>query len=544
MKKGTFYSLILIIALTTFVYKDIFSIFYQQDEWQTIGNNIVLNNFLEVFTDFNFLNFISVQERFASNALAYFLMGKFAFNTTLMGVYSLLIHIINSTLVYTIVRRWVIKDNNDKIFALIGSLFFAVSAVSMSAVSWFGTSLGTLPATTLILTAIFFYFKYLEKKERKFALLSLILLYMSFFFKEIGVFLLLFLPFISLLFFKFTRKTFISTFWPFFAVFVLVTSLRMVNLVFLSDRSGELFITSSQDNFVQKVAVRTIMYPLTSFSLTFVPPELLIKFSKYFTTTYYPFVPSSEFNLIAQTIVIDAFAVFLTFVVLIAVYLSFRKKTKNMKNLAVFWILFFALSFLPYVLLSKNYAYLESRYYYLANLPAGIIIGVLGLSLAKFLKRWNLEILPIIILTLFLALHVKFLMKNLSQLTLISQERITFFNELKDLKPTLTTNKNVFFLTGDHDYYVPGNKVPFQQGMGYTLMVHYYRTGYVPGKLIKNRFLWNLNTQGYSEAGDLGFGFFTDPEELKKVVRNNHIKEESITSLYYDSREKKLFLAK
>lgn len=544
MNKNSVYFPIAIIVLTVFSYQNIITVFYQQDEWQTIGNNIVLNNFLEVFSNFNLLNFISVQERFASNALAYFLMGKFAFNTNLMGVYSLLIHIINSILVYAIVRWWVIKDNNNKIFALIGSLFFAVSDVSMSAVSWFGTSLGTLPATTLILTAIFFYFKYLEKQEKKFVLLSLTLLYLSFFFKEIGVFLLLFLPFISLLFLKFTKKAFISTFWPFFGMFIIVTFLRIINLVFLSDRSGELFITSSQDNFAQEVAVRAVMYPLTSFSLTFAPPELLVNFSKYFTNTYYPSVASSEFNLIAQTVVIDVFAVFLTFIVLIAVYLSVKKKTKKTKKLAIFWVLFFALSFLPYVLLSKNYAYLESRYYYLANLSAGIIIGFLGLSLAKFLKRWNLETLPAVILILFLALHVKFLMKDLGHLALISRERVDFFNELKNLKPALSTNKNVFFLTGDHDYYIPGNKAPFQQGMGYTLMVHYYQTGHVPGELIKDRFLWNLNTQGYKEVGTMGFGFFTDLEELKKVVRNNHIDEKSITSLYYDSREKKLFLAK
>lgn len=530
--------LLLIISLVVvFGYREILNVFYQQDEWQTIGNNIVLNNFWEVFPNFNFVNFVSVQERFASNALAYFLMGKFAFNLTLIGIYSLTLHLINAVLVYEIIRRWVVRDN---LFALLGSLFFGISDVSISAVSWFGTSLGTLPATTLVLLSLIFYFRYIESRKQKFLLVVLILLYSSFFFKEIGVFLLLFLPLVSLLFLKYTKNSFLRIFWPFFALFILVTSFRIVNLVFLSDRSGELFVTSREETFLPSVIARTLMYPLTSFSLSFLPPEPLVEFSKYFTNTYYPFVASEHFNLIAQTIVIDVFAVLATFIILAAIYIALKTEKNTTKKMVVFWILFFLLSFSPYILLSKSFAYLESRYYYLANLPAGILLAVLTLSLAKFLKRWKLEILPMIAVVLFLGLHGKFLTKDLGQLALVSQERVSFFSELKDLKPTLTENKNVFFLTGDHNYYVPGNIVPFQQGMGYTLMVLYYKTGKIPGELINDRFLWDLNTEGYREVGNLGFGFFSDKGKLHEAVKEHGLPASQINALHYDSSSKKL----
>lgn len=533
----TFTPIFLLAIITILLYGNILDTFYQQDEWQTVGNNIILKNFWEVFSNFDLLNFISVQERSASNTLSYFLLGKFAFNTTLMGLYSLLLHVINSILVYVIIRRWVIKDN---IFALVGSLFFAVSDVSMSAVSWFGTSLGTLPATTLILLALIFYLRYIEIRKKKFILITLLFLYVSFFFKEIGIFLLVFFPFASLLFLRYGKKDFFYTFWSFFAVFLLTTSIRIVNLVFLSDRSGELFVTSAQENFIPSIVIRTLMYPLTSFSLAFIPPEPLVTFAKYFTNIYYHFVPSEHFNLVAQTIVIDIFAVFLTFILLAAIYLAVRNENRNTKKVIAFWILFFVLSFLPYILLNKSFAYLESRYYYLASLPAGILLGFLGFSLKRFLDKRQLGIFAIILLVMFLMMHAKFLGNDLTQLVLISRERINFLNQLRELKPSLDENRNIFFLTGDHNYYISGNNVPFQQGIGYTFMVLYYPTGRIPGELIKERFLWDLNTQGYREINDLGFGFFNDEKELHNIIEKYNLTKDQITGLYYDSGLKEL----
>lgn len=508
------------------------NLFYQQDEWQAIGNNIILNNFSETFPNFNLLSFISVQERFASNALAYFLMGKFAFNTTLMGVYSLLLHIINSILVYVIIKKWVIQKG---LFAFFGALFFAVSDVSISAVSWFGTSLGTLPAATLVLTSLILFLVYIEGKKKKWLFLSLLVLYLSFYFKEIGIFLLLFLPLASLLFLKFTKKSFINTFWPFFVVFILTTFLRLVNLIFLSDRSGELFVTSARGNFLTDIATRAVMYPLTSFSLTFLPPEPMVNFAKFFTNVYYPFIPSEHFNLIAQTVVIDVFAVFLTLVILFVIYLSIKNSPTQIKKMILFWTLFFVLSFLPYVLLSKSFSYLESRYYYLSNLPAGILLGFVGLSLRQFLTKWHLGTLSVILVSLLILIHVKFLTADLKNLTQLSQERVDFIGQLKILKPTLDGEKNIFYLSGNHDYYVPGNKVPFQQGMGYTFMVLYYPTRKIPKELIADRFLWNLNTQGYREINGFGFGFFTSEDELTKALKESGLSKDMVVSLYYDS---------
>ena len=85
-----------------------------------------------------------------------------------------------------------------------------------------------------------------------------------------------------------------------------------------------------------------------------------------------------------------------------------------------------------------------------------------------------------------------------------SQTRIKFLNQMSLLLPKLESNKNIFYITGDTDYYIVGNKVPFQQGMGYTLMVWYYHTGKIPKDLINENFLWELNSQGYKEIDNKG----------------------------------------
>lgn len=534
MNRNVVLSVSLIVIFTFFIYYDVLNIFYQQDEWQTIGNNITLSNFWDIFSNANLLSFISVQERFASNVLSYFLMGKNAFTINLMGVYSIFFHLVNTILVFTIVRKWVIKDSMP---AALAAIFFAVSSVSLSAVSWFGTSLGTLPAVTLILLALFFYFLYIQKGSKKWITLALVTLYASFFFKEIGIFLLTLLP-LALFVIKSNKASKWLT-CVFAFVFFLVVALRVINLVYLSNRSGELFVTSSQPNLLPTVFTRAIMYPLTSFSLTFLPPVLLISTAKSFTNIYYPTIPSQEFNLVAQTAVLDLLATIATFTLIILLYLSTKKEDIAAKKMTMFWIIFFFLSFMPYILLGKTYAYLESRYYYLGNLPAGILLAMLTTSLKKYLDKKNIGIIAVVLAAGFLMSHSYYLKKDLSELVLISKERKEILSKISKIKPSLD-QKNLFYLESNHDYYIPGNYLPFQQGLGYTLMVWYYHQGKVPKEFIEDKFLWNINTQGYKELNGFGFGFVRERDELEKIMREHNLSSNQITYLYYDYVSQKL----
>ncbi|MBI4058796.1 hypothetical protein HY404_00995 [Candidatus Microgenomates bacterium] len=536
MSKAFLPPFIFLSLITILVYSGLTQVFYQQDEWQNIGNNIILKNFTEIFDNLTPAKLLVAQDRFASILLSYIFFGKLSFNTSAIALYSIFFHTANSLLVFYLVRKWIIKNS---LFASIGTLFFTISSVSHSAVSWFGTSLGTLVAVTLILSSLILYFNYLSNLKIKWLYVSLLTLYISLFFKEIGIFLFLLMPLGALLYNRLSWRDFFKKFWPFLFIFFSIAITRLT--WFLSvDRSSELFISSSTTNNIPTIITRFFFYPLTSLSLTFIPQELLINFAKFFTNIYYPLFPSEHFNIIVQTVVIDLFAVALTLIILFIFYLAVRKESITIKKHAIFWVAFFVLSFLPYVLLSKSFAYLESRYYYLSNLPSGIILGLTVFSLNKYLNRWRLGMVAIFLVGLFLVVHLKYLNKSLMDLIAVSQERRSLLSQLSRLKPTFDNNKNIFYITGNHDFYLVGNHVPFQQGMGYTLMIWYYQTGKIPSQLIKDKFLWNLNTEGYKEIASLGFGFFSDEHKLRQTIKDYHLTKNQVNALFYDFSSKEL----
>jgi len=101
-------------------------------------------------------------------------------------------------------------------------------------------------------------------------------------------------------------------------------------------------------------------------------------------------------------------------------------------------------------------------------------------------------------------------------------------------------DKNVFYVTGDKEYYGPHNMVPFQQGMGYTLMVWYYHTGKIPASFVEGNVLWDITTQGYKEVNGQGFGYFSDLPSLQSAYHTYHFSKTDVVSFYLDSKKQQL----
>lgn len=134
------------------------------------------------------------------------------------------------------------------------------------------------------------------------------------------------------------------------------------------------------------------------------------------------------------------------------------------------------------------------------------------------------------------------ILQDLSKEKAISDERKNFISQLKEMQLTLSQGKNIFFITSDEDYYATGNKVPFQQGTGYTLMVLYYDSGKIPSQLLAEDFLFEIGSQGYKEIGGKGFGYFWDPQELKSQLKANDLSDNSVIFLNYNSEDRKLYV--
>lgn len=280
-----------------------------------------------------------------------------------------------------------------------------------------------------------------------------------------------------------------------------------------------LFLTGSAEYYYPSILVRSIMYPLTSFSLTLIPISPFMMFARHITNILYPFITPEQFILTTQSIVLDMLSLLASAILLLSLFIASFKENREAKNKIVFWILFILLSFLPYIIISKNFAYLESRYYYLASIGWSMI---LTFALSKLQKGNRTIFLALIsIFLIFVFWHARIVKKDISSLVEISNTRIGLIDQIKISVPNLEKNKNIFVITSDTDYYAIGNKVPFQSGTGYILMTLYYESGKIPNKLLDEAFLFEIGSVGYKEVGNLGFGYFTDSDAANEVAKEN-----------------------
>ena len=194
---------------------------------------------------------------------------------------------------------------------------------------------------------------------------------------------------------------------------------------------------------------------------------------------------------------------------------------------------------MPYVVISKNFSYLESRYYYLSLVFGSIILAWLAGYFLRF-RYLSIKLIVVTAILSFLSWHAFILTKDIKQEAIVSNERREFISQLKNIIPTLKENRTIFYITSDRDYYIPGNKVPFQGGMGYTLMVLYYNSGKIPKDFLLEDNWFTLGEQDYREIGDLGFGYFSDKKKMEIEIKRYKIPADSILRFYYNSEKGKL----
>jgi len=533
MKRNIFLFIGFLVGLSLIVYWPIFGMFFLQDEWLSLGH-ILVEGIRHPFAGVNFIQFVFGEDRSLARILGMIFFGYFRLNTFPVAVFSLFLHTVNSYLVFLLAKK-LIKNTPTSFLA---GIIFLVSSVASNTVLWFGTSIGTIPATTLILSACFTYFNFMEKGKSKFLFLTFFLLYISLFFKEVGVYFFILFPFASLLFKKTKTTNFFYIWWPFLVFFLAYLGVRITELKSVQSQQV-LFLTGTSRHFVSTLAVRSVLYPLTSFSLQFIPSQSLLTFARFFTNIYYPFYSPEEFNLIVQTAVLDIFAVGLSLAFLSAVFQWIKIFGKVQRNYIIFLILSSLLSFLPYVVISKNFSYLESRYYYLSLVFGSIILAWLAGYFLRF-RYLSIKLIVVTAILSFLSWHAFILTKDIKQEAIVSNERREFISQLKNIIPTLKENRTIFYITSDRDYYIPGNKVPFQGGMGYTLMVLYYDSGKIPAEFLAKDYLFVIGSEGYQKSGDLGFGYFSKLDSLKNAVKANNLSKNIIIGLYYNPKTGRL----
>jgi len=532
VSRTTILFFIFLAGLLAFTYWRLPQTFYQQDEWQTLGQNLVQG-------PYNIIKYSSPIQLFLGEgrplgrALNIIFFWVFQYTIVPTVLFALVLHFFNCWLVFRLAERLTAK----KIIAVVATLFFAVNGVAFQAVTW-AAALSTVPSTTFFLFSIFSYLDFLDTQKKKSAHISFLFLFISLLFKEISVFLFIFYPILYLL-----RKKKIKigealkAHVLFFAYGAAAVIFRLSELFLNTDKKVGAFIGGG-GNFSQKVLINAVFYPLTGVFQTFVPPLIMYDIARTFTMIEYPFVVATgHLDTIYQTLVTDTLCAGGTFLLLLIIIWINQKEKGKLNFFVWFSFLLSLLSFLPYAVLERGGSYMDSRYYYVAAIGSGFLLGYV----AEYLMRWKKLLVPLVLIFIgaLLFYHIQYIETDLSQQVEIAQLRLSLLNSIKQIHPTLG-DKNVFYVTGDKEYYGPHNMVPFQQGMGYALMVWYYHTGKVPASFVEGNVLWDIATEGYKETDGHGFGYFSDLSALQDAYHTYHFSRDDVVSFYLNSKKQQL----
>jgi hypothetical protein len=215
-----------------------------------------------------------------------------------------------------------------------------------------------------------------------------------------------------------------------------------------------------------------------------------------------------------------------------------RKKALDGKLFSL-GVVFYILAVLPYIIITRGSAFLESRYYYLP------LVGIVMVFASVKLKK-NLEIpLQIAALSLLVILSQHWLLIQgiLNKKIEMSQERIAIVKQLQQID--ISSKKiNVFFVKSDVDFIIKDQKLPFQQGITYTLWTIYYKQGVIPDEwMIDSKEMgWNMATEGYYSNGEYGFGYFHSEELLNSTL--DQLQPGTYNLVYLSYQDKQLTIDK
>jgi hypothetical protein len=305
-----------------------------------------------------------------------------------------------------------------------------------------------------------------------------------------------------------------------------------------------------QKNSTPLILLQAIFYPLIGFSQTFIPSQILYSLSEkvanyaFFRALFHIPYPLDYLGLVKST---DYISILLS-LILIAVFLTFAYKKKTIRHTIIVGLILTVASFVPLAVLFRgNTSYFESRYYYVAVSGASILFSLFIYELLSSCLH-RVTFIRCVLASICVIFVAGYFYKNISltravllQQNIEADERREIIQKLYSYFPAPPKN-SVFYVTGDSlGYYgIPNQKIPFQQGTGYTLMVLYYHKDIIPRQLLREAFLWNIEEEGYKSVQDNGFGYFSSYEVMKNNLSKSKIPVDQVQAVYWDSSKHQL----
>ncbi len=519
---------LVLLTLTFGIYHSVFLTFYQQDEWQSLGHNMV-EGWRGILAYMSPIQLFFAEGRLLGRFFYFLFLRNYTQGVVPIFALGILAHALNAYLVFLLVK----KLKGSVVGRWAAALFFIANSVADQSVLW-ASAVITVFATTMLLVSLLLYGEFLEKKDLRKRNLAFLIGILSLFMKETGLFIFLFYPLVYAWWHK-TRniKKILMAHLPLLIYGICMVLFRIVELIWGPHYAG--FVDGTGTGFLFPLVYHSAAYPLTSFFQVFIPPADIYTHIAMVARSEYPYlIDSPLINLVAQSAVADAVSFMGTIFLsgAIAVMISLDKKRKKTSMLLVWGCLIFVLSFLPYAVLHKSFSYLSARYYYVGVLGAALVFGYMVTWMMARLPKVGKIILAILLL-LYGAHHVQAIWADIQLQVVQSLDRKAFLGEVTRVvsKPE---KKTVFYITSDKKY-VGETTYPFQNGLGYILEVLYYKTGNIPKEFLASDFLWDLGSEGYKEVGPYGFGYFEHRDQLEAVVQSRKVDPSIVHGYLYNS---------
>lgn len=530
--------LILILGLVTvtfFAYFKVINGFFQQDEWLGFAR-LIIHQEDQGWEIFKFI-FLPYSAHYTPLSLLsiFLLFSVFHLNYQIYAVISIFLHFINAILVFYFAK---ILFKNYK-YAILASFLFIVMSAGFQATAWPVTDIATHGAAIFGLLSLIFSLMYIEKKRISYIWLTFGFFIISLLFKEVTIALIILIP---LAFYLFSRKRLIKN-RGFILIFIFVGLIyvffRGILLLAFQDKSLSTIMGFTQQ--FSNTLYNLITFPAKTFSQTIFPQELLLKASNYIAYRLPESLTGEKFSNVYSLFVEQKVLELLSLLIFlffggIVVYLWKRYSNNKFGKILGFGFMFVLFNSLIFAFSPERSGIIniiDSRNLYFLSIGIILIIIVL---LDKICKS-NINMIFVLLLPIFM-INLYCLNYEITNLVDMGITRKNLLNQIKKQYPKLP-QKVIFYTESDHSYYgLPSNEkiLPFQSGLGQTLLVWYERNEKFPKEFYSTRFLWKIDEEGYYENSTRGFGYFRNYNSLRENMIKYHMPIKSVIAFSWQSK--------
>ena len=549
IKKFLLFIFFLLILL--FCYQGLSFVYFQQDEFYTIGKTIFYLNghFLDIFTRHFAFHYIPL-------ASIYFLI-QYAFfhiNASFYLYLGVVLQAICGVLLFIVFRNFF-----THITSIILASMFVVSGeiyqvIINEMVSYYTLSL-------IIVLSLFIYLKkhMNPRATNKDLFISLPFLMGAIFLNEIWLSLIIIIPTYFFIFYRNLYKRFLSRrLTVFIVVVVLIIILRLILEKILPFDSVRPIAASP----IVSAAYNVATLPLKlSIQYLFQLPVIL-NFAQFYAEHISYFRTDVTINsaLISITLGYDIIVFYLgALCILIASILFLLNRSINEKKyygkiicFGIIWVIIMSILLAPQ---NRFFTSVESRYLYLPSVGILFVIGGLVEIIWKTIKN---KLGRVIYISIILVMGVTWfflsyqqIQNQLTNVKKVSVIRKSILEQIKHQVPILPMKTIVYIYCSDmcannSTLGMPANWiVPFQNGFGWNLLILYSQDSpqiYAP--FFENSYLWERGDVGYKEIGKYGFGYITDSSKLKGIMQQYHLNSANLINFEYNSKNNIIRLVK